>query len=478
MDSRDYPFQLLELSDGKYLIVGTAYFASSNSFHAAVCRMNSDDTIDLTFGDNGRVVYTWDQRNTCVSASLQEDGKILLGGYQASSNGWSSYRAYVARLNTDGSVDESFGQGGSTLFDIESGMKGTTVGIKALENGKILAAAITSVPSGVALYQLNEDGSFDTEFGENGLASFQDDRVVWQVDYGKALFLNDGSVVVVSKMFVSGFLKPYLCKFNSDGTVDSNFGTNGTLVVEDNVQDGFAGIHATLDADENVIVGSTSQESPKKYQVMKVSGETGTLISEFGNSGIVVSTNTDNFNTLHGLGIDPLNGDIYAVGSSSATGWQTSVWKINNSGEEVAHCNGDAMLIYGFQFMDGMRICHFSSSGSIKLVGVSDFIDDTTPEAKTQNFNFFVPITSATGESEIKQSDLLVYPNPVRDVLNIKVKDSSEIQSVVIRNQLGQAVNGTIQGPSAISTKNLPNGIYFIEVATKKGVSIQKFIKQ
>lgn len=432
----------------------------------------------MTFGENGRVDYTWSQRNNCITAALQSDGKILLGGYQASDNGWSSYRAYVARLNTDGSIDESFGDAGSMLFNMVDGMKGTTVGIKELEDGKILATVITSLPAGVALYQMNADGSFDTEFGDGGIAFTEDDRIVWQTDYGKALYLNDGSVVAVSKMIENGIVYPYVCKLTPSGALDNDFGTSGTLIVYDEIQDTFAGIHAILDADENIIVGSTSAETPKKYQAMKVSGTAGTLMTEFGDNGIVVSSNTDNFNTLHGLGIDPTNGEIYAVGSSSATGWQTSVWKINDAGEEVDQCDGDAMLIYPFQYMDGMRICHFSAEGNIKLVGVSDYIDASTSEDTNQDFNFFVPIFSTVGLNEIEQSELSVYPNPAINNLNIHVSSNLKIRSYQIRNQLGQVIHSGNQMHKSISVAHLTPGVYFVEMYTSKGVAVRKFIKQ
>src|SRR5690554_5763700 len=109
----DVPFETIELENGKYLIVGTSYFNGSNQFYVSVCRMNADNSIDETFGVNGRMHHTWEGRNTAITAAIQSDGKILTGGYQAPSNGMSGFRPYVGRLNANGSVDESFGVLGS-----------------------------------------------------------------------------------------------------------------------------------------------------------------------------------------------------------------------------------------------------------------------------------------------------------------------------------------------------------------------------
>ena len=84
--SFDIPYLMLEQNDGKILMLGTSYFSESNSYKASLLRLNQNNTLDETFGENGKAVHTWSQRNSCISGALQDDGKILIGGFQAPGN--------------------------------------------------------------------------------------------------------------------------------------------------------------------------------------------------------------------------------------------------------------------------------------------------------------------------------------------------------------------------------------------------------
>ena len=130
--SFDIPYLMLEQNDGKILMLGTSYYSNSNSYKASLLRLNQNNTLDETFGENGKVGHTWSQRNNCISGALQDNGKILIGGFQAPGSGSSTFRAYVARLMSDGSPDLTFGDNGSMLLDTIIG-RGSVVGLKQLD---------------------------------------------------------------------------------------------------------------------------------------------------------------------------------------------------------------------------------------------------------------------------------------------------------------------------------------------------------
>jgi uncharacterized delta-60 repeat protein len=228
--SFDIPYLMLEQNDGKILMLGTSYFSESNSYKASLLRLNQNNTLDETFGENGKIVHTWSQRNNCISGTLQDDGKILIGGFQAPGNGSSTFRPYIARLMSDGSPDLSFGDNGSMLIDTLG--KGTVVGIKQLDNGKIRAILIFNAPAGYGLVQLDEFGDYDSTFAGNGVAFNLVQNMYWQVNYGQGLFLEDGSVIVVGKSFVNPSTNPCITKFTPEGDLDSNFAIDGTLYIQ------------------------------------------------------------------------------------------------------------------------------------------------------------------------------------------------------------------------------------------------------
>ncbi len=75
-------------------------------------------------------------------------------------------------------------------------------------------------------------------------------------------------------------------------------------------------------------------------------------------------------------------------------------------------------------------------------------------------------------ETDIDLSNFQVYPNPVKDILNIS--SSFELQYLILRNDIGQTVVRS-QNPS-ISVVDFPSGLYFLEVQTNKGRKILKVI--
>lgn len=71
-----------------------------------------------------------------------------------------------------------------------------------------------------------------------------------------------------------------------------------------------------------------------------------------------------------------------------------------------------------------------------------------------------------------------IYPNPVKDILNITKKEYIEISSITIYNVLGQILQTITQPSTMIDVSNLKTGNYFIRVTTNNGTSSTKIIKE
>lgn len=145
-------------SDGKILIVG-AEAEYNKEFH--ITRLNTDGSLDNTFGDSGSVLTDiGDYSSLPTRVILQDDGRILVAGRKQAS----SYEGVVVRYNADGSLDESFGDAGISVHQIS----GIFVDLALLDDGKILASGNSG--SNPVLMKLNSDGSRDNTFGNNGRA--------------------------------------------------------------------------------------------------------------------------------------------------------------------------------------------------------------------------------------------------------------------------------------------------------------------
>ena len=202
-------------NDGKVLIGG-----SFTTIHGVTCgnlaRLNSDGSLDTTFG-NGLAGAD----SSVFSVAIQSDGKVIIGGYFAMVNGVA--RGRIARLNSDGSLDAGFGNG-------LVGANATVYSVAVQSDGKVMIGGSFTMVNGAArgcMARLNSDGTLDTGFG-NGLAG---------ADFSvQSMAVQSGGKVLIGGTFttVNGVARGYLARLNSGGSLDTGFaigvaGANATV---------------------------------------------------------------------------------------------------------------------------------------------------------------------------------------------------------------------------------------------------------
>lgn len=245
--SDDYASAIALQPGGGIIVAGNYYSYGSISF---VLRYKTDGTLDSSFGTNGRVKLTaGGALNNLQSLSIQEDGRIIVAGGIYDYPNLSSIR--VVRLNSNGTVDPSFGENGK--INKHLGHYITTVDGQAI-NGfadeyattlaiqpdrKIIIGTVSydhqcsmqpDYYGGTYLYcdpvfamtRVHENGSTDSAFGKNGTAT---DTSLFSGTSQVALTLQpDGKIVVTGNSRYGGFSVE---RFNSNGTLDNSFGTGG-----------------------------------------------------------------------------------------------------------------------------------------------------------------------------------------------------------------------------------------------------------
>ena len=397
--SIDVPYGIIEQPDGKLLIYGTSYFNTLNSFKVSMMRLNADLTIDSTgFGQNGKVVKTWSQRNTCLTAELQSDGKILVAGTQAPGNGASTIRPFVGRFNSDASIDSTFGTYGSVLMN--SYGKGNVIGMKELPNGKIRVILTRNSPRGIVMTQLNSNGTTDLTFATNGVAFHPVPLGFWDSETGDVMFTADTSAIVAWVTFSGGVWNPMVMKISSNGDVDSTFAVNGILDIYQSLNlsatgSGGLGTRGTLTQNEDIIIGATTGNlgTTNKMFLYKINGQTGIIDSTgFGTNGKVISSLAFPYNSVKNIRVNPTNGDIYALGTSSASGRKAATWKVSSSGVEMNQCGGNPIITFlmGYPYYSSFNAAVFTCNGAFRMVGSSGQADPTVAY-NSQNRNFMIP---------------------------------------------------------------------------------------
>ena len=149
---------LLLQPDGKVLIGGT--FTNVNDLpRHAVARLNPDGFLDRSFmeGQSGTSAETYPE-GTVFALALQRDGKVLVGGGFTNLNGLA--RSRIARLNEDGELDSTFQDG---LVGADS----SVLSIAVQSDGKVVIGGQFSAVNGVTragVARLNPDGTLDDTF--------------------------------------------------------------------------------------------------------------------------------------------------------------------------------------------------------------------------------------------------------------------------------------------------------------------------
>jgi uncharacterized delta-60 repeat protein len=201
-------------SDGKIIAVGVG----SDEF--ALARYTTTGILDTTFGTNGTVTTNFGGIDQAFAAAIQPDGKIIAVGL---SNVSGNNDFALARYNANGSLDTTFGTNGTVTTNVGGSDQANAVAIQP--DGKIIAAGSANTNTAFALARYNTNGSLDTTFGTNGI-------VITSLSGGQAraiILQSDEKIIAVGTSNITGNNNFTLVRYNSNGSLDTTFGTNGIV---------------------------------------------------------------------------------------------------------------------------------------------------------------------------------------------------------------------------------------------------------
>ncbi|MFI5529403.1 calcium-binding protein [Kitasatospora sp. NPDC051853] len=201
--------------DGRIVAIGTSEVPENGCCWFTVVRYQADGRPDTTFGTGGTVVTDFGTggADSGLAVALQSDGKIVGAGHRGG-------EFALARLNADGGLDTTFGTGGT----VATGFGTIAYGLAVQPDGRIVAAGYTGFTAfdfGLARYHAN--GSLDTTFGTGG--TVVTDFGGYETAYDVAV-QPDGRIVAAG----SGGAGFGLARYQANGTLDTTFGTGGKVL--------------------------------------------------------------------------------------------------------------------------------------------------------------------------------------------------------------------------------------------------------
>jgi uncharacterized delta-60 repeat protein len=288
----DYGFAVALQPDGRVIVAGQSGIYPV--FHAALARYNTNGQLDSTFGTGGKVIAALDGGGDGLATiALQPDGKIVAAGSVIHDNWQLSF--LLARFSPDGTLDRSFGNQGIVVTNFGD----STAAAHALvlqPDGKIFVAGVSgagpySELNDFALARYNSNGSLDQSFGNGGKLKTHFPGVSNTGSRATAAALQaDGKLVVAGTYKNEATAREFaVARYNPKGNLDTTFGSGGMVTTSMGSGDAIAFSVALL-SDGRIVASGYLDVGRRNHDfALACYNPSGTLNQSFGNGGRVTT---------------------------------------------------------------------------------------------------------------------------------------------------------------------------------------------
>jgi uncharacterized delta-60 repeat protein len=472
--------------DGKVIMAGSG---GGNENHPFLIRYNINGSRDNSFGTNGLVNLMFDVNGTIEpSIQLNSNGQIYVSTSRDDAEG----PFYLARLNSNGALDNSFGTGGILTDSVGTGTDWEHVGTMTLQpDGKILVSGYLDENSSGSLFDLwviryNTNGTRDASFGTGGLVRVNSlsasnnatpqsgdisdpNRILVQPD-GKILI---GGLFQSVTQLTQDFL---LIRLNSDGSMDNTFGQYGVLFIGMQYTEHVAGMG--LQSDGSIIIGGPCGNGYTRFRIIKVTpigtGDVtfGTATTSPPNSWGYTAIDLSQFTDQPITDLQVLPDDrIVASGNLGINHLCVFRFKDDGTADSTFSLNGRADSSFMANRQSSYRIKYDAITSRLYVVG---WVYDPNL-AETYSYIAAIYNGAATGISETETNPISVYPNPVQDQLFITgITDKADVEVLSVDGRV--VWKGQCSNNAALPANEWSEGLYVVRVLMEEKLYVKKIV--
>lgn len=461
----DYGEFVIIQPDSKILVGGRSSL-NGGELSFSIARLNPSGTFDNAFGTSGKATTSYgNQGFEALNGALQSDGKIVVVGNQYTDASLGYSQVALVRYNSNGSLDTSFDMDGIVTTQLATSNEDYGVEVKIQPDGKIVVGVQSRInfDRDFVLIRYNSDGSLDSSFGTNGISRTllnTTNEAIYDI-----VLQSDGKIVAVGVISGSSNDDVAVFRYNSDGSLDTTFATNGKFIYD------FASNHnyassVVITSDNKLVVGgwynnlaSSSGYSPF---LMRLTG-TGVFDTTFNATGIFIQTSDELINDV----ILQSDNKIIAISNLNS---KFGVSKFNTDGsfDTTFGTNGKVETLININFC-------FAQSGALQPDGKIVVIGTTygSPFSKygVARYDNDAPLSI----KEFSAVNCYIFPNPTSGNFNIRIEEDLVESKVSIYSILGQKVKDFYLNTTS-TNQNLNKGIYFLEIEKNGSKSTKKLI--
>jgi uncharacterized delta-60 repeat protein len=273
------------IGGNKFLVAGRAQISPGSYYAVTLSRFNSDGSLDTSFGASGKVITDTGVTTEGVALAVQPDGKIVVTG----SSGEYPRPAVVIRYNADGTLDSTFGSNGILSTPVEQ-----PADILVTADNKILiagTAGINNPNQGAQIARFNSNGTLDTSFGSNGMVTAS--RAGFYLPRTDKIAIQPDGRIVLSASASPTVSRGQIYRFNTDGSTDFTFATGGFREIQGSTATYLGGLG--IQPDGKIVVGgfaSVPQVSDTELMLTRLNSD-GSTDASFGGGMVFYNLTPD-----------------------------------------------------------------------------------------------------------------------------------------------------------------------------------------
>ncbi|MBA2407628.1 MAG: T9SS type A sorting domain-containing protein [Chitinophagales bacterium] len=295
---KNYAWSVLPQADTTAIVVASIY-AEGDDYHPGVFHVLNNGNLDQDFGENGIAMADYKLGTTTrIIGAKTPEGNILLCG-TVFDNG--DNMAILSQIDLAGVIDSAFGVSGNVIVatDTAWGSFGDDADCNAMANGNVLCTVTPWANQDLFLFQLLDDGSIDSSYGQDGFLIFNNHDYTWGVS-----MTSDSNYVYLAKSYSDIFYnyhedltsdstsaKIRIYRFNQDGVLDSSYGKMG--ISEPLFGNNYIGLlhNITIQSDGKLLVAGVQPitgyfwDIPNHPFLFRLNVD-GSIDSSFGNNGL------------------------------------------------------------------------------------------------------------------------------------------------------------------------------------------------